>query len=303
MNSAVLLRVGNSLASMAAQLLQLQPDMRPDSTTFALTLKTYYEHRLQKCGLANAASQPLHQTGTQVQGQTHPAVQANAFTEYAPPAFPFIQKAVPQQAPQHQIPNQTRPLAQPQQTQPAAKSSVLQLIAQAVTVAAPLYQGFAQPQAFLGHRGAVRHGPPFMASGPPPFAPMPDINDPDYAQKAAKVQAQNQHFQEQINAQRRMFQMQTVQNQQANAAVLNQAQNQVLNTQAAMIADNQNSMNYSNNLYQQNFQSQFAQGQLVQAQNSGNQQLYNQAFSVVEQGGTAFVKPFGQPNGFFYGGI
>src|SRR5271170_5911263 len=110
---------------MPAQLLRLQPDMRPDSTTFAGTMTTYYEHRLQKYGnvdalvsmglktaavvpqaqgatgqafLANAASQSIQQAGTQVQGQTHPAVQANAFAEYAQPSSPFIQTVVPQQA-------------------------------------------------------------------------------------------------------------------------------------------------------------------------------------------------------------
>jgi hypothetical protein len=340
MNSTIQFKVGNSLAPMPAQLLRLQPDMRPDSTTFAGTMKTYYEHRLQKYGNvealmsmglktaavvrqaqgatgqafpANAASQSIQQAGTQVQGQTYPAVQANAFAEYAQPSSPFIQTVVPQQAPQHQIPNQARSLVQPQQTQPAAQFSALQLIAQAV--AAPRYQGYAQPfafqqfqgyaqpPAFPRYQGAVPQAPPFMASGPPPFAPMPDRNDPDYAQKAAKVQADNQRFQEQINAQGRMFQVQTMQNQQANAAVLNQAQNQVLNTQAAMIADNQNSMNYRNNMYQQNYQNQFAHRQDVQAQNSTNQQVYNQAYSVVAQGGSAWVKPAGQNYGFSYGGV
>ena len=339
MNSTIQSKVGNSLAPMPAQLLRLQPDMRPDSTTFAETMKTYYEHRLQKYGNvnalmsmglktaavalqaqgptgqafpSNAASQSMQQAGTQVQGQPHPAVQANTFLEYAQPSSPFIQTAVPQQAPQHQLPNQAKSLVQPQQTQPAAHFSALQLIAQAVAAprhqgyaqpfSFPQSQGYAQPPAFPLYQGAVPQAPPFMASGPPPFAPMPDRNDPDYEQKAAKVQADNQRFQEQINAQSRRFGALAMQNQQANAAVLNQARNQVLNTQAGMIADNQNSMNYRDNLYQQNYQTQFAQGQQLQAQNSVNRQMYNQAFSDVIQGGSDLLKPAGQNNRFWYGG-
>jgi hypothetical protein len=345
MNSTIQSKVGNSLAPMPARLLRLQPDMRPDSTTFAETMKTYYEHRLQKYGnvnalmpmglktaavvlqaqgptekafLSNIARQSMQQAGAQVQGQSHPAVQANAFLGYAQPSSPFIQTAVQQQAPQYQIPNQARSLTQSQQTQPAAQFSALQLIAQSVAAprhqgyaqpfSFPQLQGYAQPPVFPQYQGAVPQAPPFMALGPPPFAPMPDRNDPDYAQKAAKVQADNQRFQEQIDAQSRKFGVLTMQNQQANAAVLNQARNQVLNTQAAMIADNQNSMNYRNNIYQQNYQNQFAHGQQVQAQNSGNRQMYNQAFSVVIQGGSAYVdpagnsNPAGQDNGFWYGG-
>ena len=327
MNSTIQSKVGNSLAPMPAQLLQLQPDMRPDSTTFAETMKTYYEYRLQQYGnvnalmsmglktaavapqaqgptgqafLPNAVSQSMQQARTLIQAQTHPAVQENAFLEYAQPSSPFIQTAVQQQAPQHQIPNLARSLVQPQQTQPAAQFSALQLITQAV--AAPQQQSYAQPPAFPLYQGAVPQAPPFMASGPPPFAPMPDRNDPDYEQKAAKVQADNQRFQEQINAQSRMFGALAMQNQQANAAVLNQARSQVLNTQAAMISDNQNSMNYRNNLYQQNYQSEFAHGQQLQAQNSANRQVDNQAFSVVIQGGSALVDHAGQNNPFWYRG-
>lgn len=82
------------------------------------------------------------------------------------------------------------------------------------------------------------------------------------------------------------------------------AQNNATNqTMAATYANNMQTMQNANSMYQNQAQQQFAQFQQTQGINDANRHLSAQAFGQAIQGNDVLVFPAGQQSPYFYGGV